>query len=159
MPDTRRELSAILDAIVVVCALCVGLARLHSESHSRVLPKLANTLETLARIVNDRASVLFQYHVEINYVGVSSTIGVHVITRRGIIMGERVPVRNLEIEWLPASLPGLMDELGLTLEAALRPEAALWGPGQLTRRLQVVAPFLLSPIRTMAAVCLKIRQD
>ena len=42
-----------------------------------------------------------------------------------------------------------MDELGLTLKAALRPEAGLWGPGQLTRRLQVVAPFHLSPIRNM----------
>ena len=38
----------ILEAIIVVCALCVGLARLHSESNARVLPKLANTLENLA---------------------------------------------------------------------------------------------------------------
>ena len=42
-----------------------------------------------------------------------------------------------------------MDELCLALEAALRPEAALWGPGQLTRRLQVVVPFHLSSRRNM----------
>ena len=108
MPDARRELSAILEAIVVVGVLCVGLAWLHSESHARLLPKLANTLETLARIVNNRVSVLFQYHAEINYVEVSS-IGGHVITRRGITIGKRVPVRKLETEyynWLPAGLPG-----------------------------------------------------
>ena len=59
---------------------------------------------------------------------------------------------KLEMEyydWLPADLPGLMVELDLGLEASLRPEAASWGLGQLPRRLQVVAPFLLSPIRNM----------
>ena len=37
-----------------------------------------------------------------------------------------------------------MDELGLTLETALRPEAALWGARQLTRRLSCSA-FPLEP--------------
>ena len=42
-----------------------------------------------------------------------------------------------------------MNELGVALEVALRPEAMLWGPGQLTRSVQVVAPVHSSSIRNM----------
>ena len=52
--------------------------------------------------------MLFQYHIDIKCVEESS-IGVHVITSRGITIRKQVQVLKLEMEyydWLPAGLPG-----------------------------------------------------
>ena len=96
----RRTLSCVY--VVVICRVPFGSPLVIDTA----LIELRFSCPSNPEDINNQTGVLFQYHVEIKCVKVSS-IGVHVITRRGITVtiGERVPVLKLEMEYITTGFP------------------------------------------------------